>query len=276
MKTILADYVEKLKNNCTKTKIIKRTIIMLIIFLAFDIYITNYLNIDKIRSYIENDTLKNLYEYKIIAGILIIAVIITQLYINRLKIVTKLVNVGNLDINLLVVQISSLIYIITNIQRKTYVLNIILYIFLIAVIIQIIKIISIIFTTKIAENNVVDLREFLDSGFMNKRCFIKEDEPEYDLLGMDRTIQKLYKAISECNTTESFVMSLNGKWGTGKSTLIKNLKRKIEQQDKNIIILDDFNPWIYNNERAVLIGIYENFMQKVGQEVGNKKIKKFF
>lgn len=276
MKRLIKNYIKELKENCTKTEIIKKIIMMLIIFIFFEIFIRTYFSPSDLLKYKDNNLIKVIYEFKNILIIIGISFLTLQIYINRLKIITKLVNINKLDVNLWILQISSWIYILINTKNDIYTMKVILIIQTIAIVLQTIKILSILFTTTNNERNVVDLKEFLNDILEKGRFYIKEDEPEYDLLGMDKTIQKLYEAIKECKTTESFVMSLNGKWGSGKSTLINNLKSKIIKEDKNIIVLDDFNPWIYNNEKAVLIGIYENFMQKVGQEIGNKKIKKFF
>lgn len=71
---------------------------------------------------------------------------------------------------------------------------------------------------------------------------------EEDILGRFPFVEKLSKALYDWKEEDSLVISLTGKWGTGKSSIINLVKEYIEKdksEDKPTVI--DFNPWMFSN-----------------------------
>ena len=72
--------------------------------------------------------------------------------------------------------------------------------------------------------NVYDL-QLLYNGEINKIAkkeliFLNEKAVDYDLLNRGHSIRMLYDSIRYCKNEESFVISLTGEWGVGKTTII--------------------------------------------------------
>src|SRR5699024_359165 len=47
-------------------------------------------------------------------------------------------------------------------------------------------------------------------------------------------------------------------------TIIKNVKKMIKENNKDIILIDEFNPWIYGDENALLLNMFNLILQKSG------------
>ncbi|MHB8442998.1 MAG: KAP family P-loop NTPase fold protein [Patescibacteria group bacterium] len=75
-----------------------------------------------------------------------------------------------------------------------------------------------------------------------------------DKLHRENFIDNLYDRIKNLNFDKSFVFGLYGEWGSGKTSMLNLLKEKLKKE-KDIIVID-FNPWIYDDETAILNGLY--------------------
>lgn len=67
--------------------------------------------------------------------------------------------------------------------------------------------------------------------------------------------------ILNCNPSSKYVISLKGPWGSGKTTIIKNVKRKIN--DSSILFIDDFELWTYNDEESLLCAFFDIIMKRI-------------
>ena len=93
---------------------------------------------------------------------------------------------------------------------------------------------------------------------------LNEEDVDYDLLDRSKVINQLYNAIIMANPDGKFVISLEGKWGSGKTTIIKNVKKMIFENEDNIVVIDEFDPWTYSDEEALLINMFNIIIQKSG------------
>ncbi len=93
---------------------------------------------------------------------------------------------------------------------------------------------------------------------------LNEEDVDYDLLDRSKVINQLYNAIIMANPDGRFVISLEGKWGSGKTTIIKNVKKMIFENEDNIVVIDEFDPWTYSDEEALLINMFNIIIQKSG------------
>lgn len=126
------------------------------------------------------------------------------------------------------------------------------------------------------DTNIYDLKDLYDGKIEDnkKLILIREKEVEYDLLERGHIINKLYELVLNCYNEEKFVVALEGKWGSGKTTIINNLKKSMKNE-KDIIIIDDFDPWSYEDEKAMFRGMFDSIMNKIGINFSIRDINNF-
>lgn len=77
-------------------------------------------------------------------------------------------------------------------------------------------------------SNVVDLKFIVNNKIElneKKLVLLEEKEVDYDLINRKSVINQLYNTIINCEPATNFTIGLNGKWGSGKTTVIKNVLR---------------------------------------------------
>ena len=127
------------------------------------------------------------------------------------------------------------------------------------------------------KNNVYDLLELYNNKIECKKgdlIFISEMDVDYDLINRGNIIKDLYVVLTECKTLSKFVISLKGKWGNGKTTIINNVKRLIrenKEKSNEIIIIDDFNPWIYENQESLFSALFDKILGKLDMKFSSIK-----
>lgn len=115
-------------------------------------------------------------------------------------------------------------------------------------------------------NNVYDLKEIYEGkikSHLQIPIFVSEKDVDYDLLNRNGIINVVYRSIITCKSNSSFVIGLEGEWGSGKTTIINNVKKKLKE-DENIIIIDSFDPWIYGTQNALLLAMYDSILRETG------------
>lgn len=72
------------------------------------------------------------------------------------------------------------------------------------------------------------------------------DQRKDDILNRSQFSDSLSNAIKEWENKESLVISLNGKWGTGKTSIINLVKESLNQEERSPTLII-FNPWEFSN-----------------------------
>lgn len=122
------------------------------------------------------------------------------------------------------------------------------------------------------KNNVVDLKDFLDGVVQQKKGILLFSEVgvDYDLLGRKALVDQLYGSIKESHFKNVYVIGVKGSWGSGKTTLINIVKERIYREDaENISIIDDFDPWMFGSQGALLTAMYDVILKEAGIRVGS-------
>ena len=104
-----------------------------------------------------------------------------------------------------------------------------------------------------ANTNVYDLKDFIENEIEitnNYPILFAEKDVDYDLCDRTVIINQLYSSLKACSGSNySFVIGLEGPWGSGKTTIINNVIKKITQDaPEEFIVIDDFDPWTYNRQ----------------------------
>lgn len=115
--------------------------------------------------------------------------------------------------------------------------------------------------------NVFDLKDIYDDTFNrvgNGPILIEEADADYDLLERKHLINQLVYSIENCKSLSSFVIGLDGPWGSGKTTIINNAKHILQSNPKSPYIICDFDPWIFGTQEACLWGMYDAIFKSSG------------
>ncbi|TGM04711.1 NTPase KAP [Leptospira yasudae] len=88
-----------------------------------------------------------------------------------------------------------------------------------------------------------------------------------DLLGRMKYAKHLSNAIISWIEKESLVVAINGKWGSGKSSLINLVKNEIlESKIKNGPTILEFNPWEFTQQERLA----DHFFNEIAKELKHK------
>ena len=120
-----------------------------------------------------------------------------------------------------------------------------------------------------ADRNIYDLKDIYNNQFdigEDEVILIAEKDVNYDLLDRGALINQLYRTIISIKSEQSFVIGLTGEWGSGKTTLINNVKRKLKENNDEVIIVDNFDPWVFGTQEALLVSMYDAILQKTGMK----------
>jgi predicted KAP-like P-loop ATPase len=97
--------------------------------------------------------------------------------------------------------------------------------------------------------------------------------PTEDLLNRKKFAGEISKSLklSFNNGEDSFVFGLNGKWGSGKTTLMQYLKEALHHEfaGNKKFVLFDFNPWMFSGRDELL----SSFLNQLAKEVSLKNVK---
>jgi hypothetical protein len=97
---------------------------------------------------------------------------------------------------------------------------------------------------------------------------ILSDEPicldTDDRLHRTTFIDSLYRQITSVPLSDSFVIALNGPWGSGKTSILRLLANRIGK-NQNLVLIE-FNPWLYGSEAALIEGFYSAIERALDQE----------
>lgn len=117
-----------------------------------------------------------------------------------------------------------------------------------------------------------------------KTLKILDDQPAdsaSDQLHFYRFINAIENKVLDREDTKPFVVGVYGKWGYGKSTLLRMLAEKLKEEPEKWEIVE-FSPWMYRNEKSLLLpllatlskkrSIFENLIKEI-TKTGPKFIK---
>lgn len=117
------------------------------------------------------------------------------------------------------------------------------------------------------KTNVLDLKDLYNNTFDytgHGPILIEETEVSYDLLNRGHLINWLAYSIQNCKSAQSFVIGLEGPWGSGKTTIINNVKRILSSDSQSFYIINDFDPWAFGTQEALLWGMYDAIFKSSG------------
>lgn len=100
------------------------------------------------------------------------------------------------------------------------------------------------------------------------------DKIEHDLFERTQFVDNLHYSItSTSNYSDNFSIGVVGEWGSGKSTIINFAKQELKDE-KDLIIIDDFDPWAIKSQDALILAIYNTIIENLGKNISYFKRKK--
>lgn len=131
---------------------------------------------------------------------------------------------------------------------------------------------------KSANTNVYDLKDFIENDVTIQNelpILFAEKDVDYDLFDRKVIINQLYSSLKACCGLDySFVIGLEGPWGSGKTTIINNVIEKIKNESHDdYIIINDFDPWIYSTQQVLLTSLFDRILKNTGLNYSNAYLK---
>lgn len=120
--------------------------------------------------------------------------------------------------------------------------------------------------TENKNNTNIDLKELCENSLspdMPRPILLDEKDIDYDLLNRRWLINQLVNSIKSCQSDQSFVIALEGEWGSGKTTII-NIAKKVFYENPSYRVIDDFDPWTYGSQESLLIAMYDSILKCSG------------
>lgn len=123
-------------------------------------------------------------------------------------------------------------------------------------------------------SNLFDLKDIYEGTFDysgDGPILLSEHDADYDILKRSFVINLLVSSIYSCCNDRSYVIALEGAWGSGKTTIINNTIANIQQgeRSKEFIIIDSFEPWIYGSQEAMITSIYDTILRNLGYSINS-------
>lgn len=98
------------------------------------------------------------------------------------------------------------------------------------------------------------------------------DQLSHERLGYRSFIEALVRAILEQPPGDGLVIALNGRWGSGKTSLVnlvlESLWLRGREARKDRILLLKFEPWLLGQHRALVAEFFATLERKLTREVG--------
>ena len=130
--------------------------------------------------------------------------------------------------------------------------------------------------TDLNDNMVFELKTIVDANsakHIEYPILISERDVDYDLFDRKEFIFQLEFAIETCCKSDMpFAIGLAGEWGTGKTTILNNVKKDLASNNK-IDVIDNFDPWVYSSTKSMLSGMYYSILQKTGVHYNDLQVK---
>ena len=94
-----------------------------------------------------------------------------------------------------------------------------------------------------------------------------------DKLGRSHLSKKIAEMILRYEGKESFVIGIEGSWGSGKTSLVNLILNELEGKIEPVV----FNPWFFENQKALLANFFSRMAvavkNRLGEDFGKKVVK---
>lgn len=99
------------------------------------------------------------------------------------------------------------------------------------------------------------------------------DEQDLNNYEYRNYVEEIYNLIKNNSSNRAFTISINSKWGTGKTTFLKAVEKRLESSDEisDGLIIINFNVWKYDSKEALLNAYFNELENELKKYSGNSK-----
>ena len=129
--------------------------------------------------------------------------------------------------------------------------------------------------SNLINTNIYDLKDIYEKGVEDANpdipILIFDEAVGYDLLEREFIISTLLNEIHASRSERSFVIGLEGEWGSGKTTIVNIVKERLNKHNTDnggnasrYVVLSDFNLWLYNDNETFLLEMFDAILKASG------------
>ena len=101
------------------------------------------------------------------------------------------------------------------------------------------------------------------------RIAMNSDQPaKKDFLGFEPYVEAIYYFLTDPNTKPPLTLSIEGKWGYGKSSFMEQLEKKLSDKGELTV---PFNAWRHDREESLWAAFAINFMHEISSRQSFKQ-----
>lgn len=128
-------------------------------------------------------------------------------------------------------------------------------------------------------HNMIDIKSFINESAAiepGRQILLEEKEVNYDLLERSGLMDQIFRTIVDYNSQKPYVMAVTGEWGSGKSTIMKNLRDKLISHGSNgrIEVVEEMDFWSYGSLESVLSALVDAILKKGGVVINPLRVRK--
>lgn len=121
---------------------------------------------------------------------------------------------------------------------------------------------------------IADLGEVLNGKLNDSALAISETASHVDLLNRSEVVDAIADTLNTSKFNERLVIGINGKWGSGKTTIIELACQKV-RNNRATIIIRNFDPWLSDNKEAIVRNLFTRIFKEADLGLTTFEINKF-
>lgn len=169
-------------------------------------------------------------------------------------------------ISFVAVSINLILYYISSYEYEVIWVQILIFLFFGILLFHIIRTFQTYKDDKV-DGNLKDFKDLYEGKITRNQkeeiIVFEEKEVDYDLLNQNTIVNQLYESVQNITPQSKILIGIEGEWGSGKSTVLNLVKKKVLNEKTNCIIIDRFDPWHFNDEKSMLEAMLESIIDKI-------------
>lgn len=89
------------------------------------------------------------------------------------------------------------------------------------------------------------------------------ESPEQDRFGFGPLADRVAEALTTQAAGKGFVLGVEGKWGSGKSSLLALVVAKLREMDQSKVAVVEFRPWLVGDRDQLLANLFDDLVKAI-------------